>query len=184
MRCLKSQSFISLDSSSYSDLVDLRITTNFHTNIYISHMYNHYDVFITTNRTVNRHWYSDTNAYLRAQSLYCIYKSFRGKIIHAENDWIFCYCYQIYNNRRFYRRRPAMTDGQRTANNCRRLFGVYSYDCLTIVWRYLYAHTTPNWVKLLAIYERDIGQSAASHISPPSSPLSAMNACKSSALRL
>ena len=36
-----------------------------------------------------RHWYSDTNVYLRAQSLYFIYESFQGKIIHAENDWIF-----------------------------------------------------------------------------------------------
>ena len=82
---LKSQYFISQDSSSYSDIVDSGMTTNFYTYLYISHLYTHYDVFTTTNRTVNRHWYSDTNVYLRAQSLYCIYESFQGKIIHAEN---------------------------------------------------------------------------------------------------
>ena len=41
----------------------------------------------------------------------------------------------------------------------------------------IYAHTTPNWIKLLPSYERDIGQAAAS-------PLSAMNGYKSSAPRL
>ena len=41
-----------------------------------------------------------------------------------------------------------------------------------------------NWVKLLPIHERDIGQAAGSHISRPSSPLSAMNAYKSSTTRL
>ena len=79
-----------------------------------------------------------------------------------------------------YRRRPAMTAGQLTANNRRRLFCVYSWPAAGD----MYAHTTPNFVKLLPIYERDIGQAAASPISRPSSPLSAMNAYKSSAPRL
>ena len=39
----------------------------------------------------------------------------------------FYYCYQVYNNWRRYRRRPAMTDGQFTATNRRRLFGFYSW---------------------------------------------------------
>ena len=73
-----------------------------------------------------------------------------------------------------------MTAGQLTANNRRRLFGVYSWPAAGDI----YAHTTPNWVKLLPIYERDIEQAAASPISRPSSPLSAMNAYKSSAPRL
>ena len=73
-----------------------------------------------------------------------------------------------------------MTDGQLTANNRRRLFGVYSWPASGDI----YAPTTPNLVKLLPIYERDIGQAAASPIPRLSSPLSSMNAYKSSALRL
>ena len=110
------------------------------------------------------------------------------KIIHADNDWNFIvvnfyYCYQVYNNRRRYRRRPAMTEGQLRANIRRRLIGVNSFDICDI-YGDIYDHNTPNWVKLLPIYECDIGQVAASPISPPSSPLSAMNAYKSSAPRL
>ena len=44
------------------------------------------------------------------------------------------------NNLRRYRRRPAMTDGQLTANNRRRLFGVYSWPATGDI----YAHTTSN----------------------------------------
>ena len=150
MRCLKSQSFLLLESSSYSDLVDSTITTNFHTYIIISHLYIHYDICITTNKTVNRHWCSDTNVYLQAQSLY---ESFQGKIIHAENDWIFIvvnfyYGYQVYNNRRRYRQRQAMTD-----------------DCLAFI------HRRPIYwafIQILPIYEREIGQAAGSLISHPS----------------
>ena len=106
--------------------LNLALPTSFNNNNYIfipiTHVYNHYDVFITNwTVTVNRHWYSDTNVYFRAQSLYCIYESFQGKIILAENDRIFIvvnfyYCYQVYNNRRRYRRLPVMADGQLTAN--------------------------------------------------------------------
>ena len=100
---------------------------------------------------------------------------------HSCWEWLnFYYCYQVYNNRRRYRRRPAMTDDQLTADNRRRLFGVYSWPAAGDIC----AHTTPNGVKLLPIYERYIGQAAASPISRPSSPLSAVNAYKSSSPRL
>ena len=118
---------ITIDSSSYSDLVDSRITTNFHTYIWISHLYIHYNIFITTNRTVNWHWK------IGHKLIFAITITFlHGKIIHDDNDWIFIvvnsyYCYQVYNNRRKYRRLPAMTDCQLTANNHWRLFGVYSW---------------------------------------------------------
>ena len=69
-----------------------------------------------------------------------------------------------------------MTDGQLTVNNRRRLLGVYSYPADGDVYVRLY-HA--NWVKLLTIYERDIGQAAASLVSLPSSPLPATNAYKS-----
>ena len=65
-----------------------------------------------------------------------------------------------------------MTDGQLTANIRRRFFGFY----LTLAVGDIYTHTKPNWVKLLPIYERDIGQAAGSLITRPSSPLSAMKA--------
>ena len=84
MRCIKSQSFISLHSSSYSDLVDSRIITNFHTYIFISHLYINYDIFITISRTVNRHWK------IWHKLIFAITVTFiHGKIIHAGNDYIF-----------------------------------------------------------------------------------------------
>ena len=90
----------------------------------------------------------------------------------TETDWIFIvanfyYCYQVYNKGRRYRRRPAMTDGQLTANIRRWLFGAYSSPAAGDI----FAHTTPNWVKLLPIYESDIGETVGLLISRPSSPL-------------
>ena len=120
---------------------------------------------------------SKSHVFFSLRSLYCIYESFQGKIIHAENDWIFIIVIQ------FTIICADIADGrhdQLTTNNRRRLFGVYSWPAACDI----YTHTTPNWVKLLPIYERDIGQAAASPISPPSLPLSAMNAYKSSAPRL
>ena len=134
LRCLKSQSFISLDNSFYSNLVDSRITTNFHTYIIISHLYNHYNVFIKTDRTVNRHWYSDTNIYLWAYEnayLWAYVKVSEEKLSCWE--WLnFYYWYSVYNNQRRYRRRPAMTDRQLMATNRWWLFGVHSCRPLAI----------------------------------------------------
>ena len=67
-----------------------------------------------------------------------------------------------------------MTDNQLKANNRWQLFGIYSWSAAGGI----YAHTTSNWVNILPIYERDIGQVAASPISCPSSALLAMNAYK------
>ena len=120
---------------------------------------------------------SKFHVFFTLRSLYWIYESFQGKIIHAENDWIFIILIK------FTIIGADIADGrqdQLTANNRRRLFGVYSWPGAGDI----YTHTTPNWVKLLPIYERDIGQAAASPISRPSSPLSATNAYKSSAPRL
>ena len=117
---------------------------------------------------------SKSHVFFSLQSLYCIYESFQGKIIHDEIDWIFIIVIK------FTIIGADIADGrhdQLMANNCRWLFGVYSWPDAGDI----YTHTTPNWVKLLPIYEHDIGQAAASPISLLSSPLSAMNAYKSSA---
>ena len=50
-----------------------------------------------------------------------------------------------------------MTDDQLKANNRRRLFGGHSWPAAGDI----YAHTTPNRVKLMPIYERVTGQAAA-----------------------
>ena len=120
---------------------------------------------------------SKSHGFFSLRSLYCIHESFQGKIIHAENYWIFIIVIK------FTIIGADIADGrhdQLTAHNRRRLFGVYSWPAAGDI----YARTTPNWVKLLPIYERDIGQAAASPISRPSSPLSAINSYKSSAPRL
>ena len=135
-----------------------------------------FTVHYTCNVKVN----STSNLELNSKAL----TNRRTIIIPAEDDWIFIlvnfyYCYQVYNNRRRYRRRPAMTDGQLTANIRRWLFGVYSSPAAADI----FVYTTPNWVKLLPIYEHDIGHAAGSLYSRPSSPLSAMNAYKSSTTR-
>ena len=105
------------------------------------------------------------------QSLYWIYERFQGKIIYAANDWIFIIVIK------FTIIGADIADGRHdrlTANNRQRLFGVCSWPAAGDI----YAHATPKWVKLLPIYERDIGQAAASPISRSSSPLSAMNVYK------
>ena len=89
---------------------------------------------------------------------------------------IFYYCCQV-----FTLIGVDITDGRQwlTANSR----WIFADDCLAIIHRrpiihrlrYLRSYTTPNWVKLLLIYERDIGQAAGSLITRPSSPLSAMN---------
>ena len=64
-------------------------------------------------------------------------------------EWLnFYYCYQAYNNLRRCCQWPAMTDDQLTANNHRWLFGVYSWSATGDI----YAHTTPNWVKLADLW--------------------------------
>ena len=86
MRCLKSQSFISLHS--YSDLVDSRITNNFHTNIY--HIYISIMIFVSQQTElligIGR---SDTNVYLRLQSLLFMEKLFMLTMIAFLLLWIF-----------------------------------------------------------------------------------------------
>ena len=75
------------------------------------------------------------------RSLYCIYESFKGKIIHAENDWIFIIVIK------FTIIGADIADGrhgQLTANNRRRLFGVYSWPADGDI----YTHTQ-RWAKLL-----------------------------------
>ena len=117
-------------------------------------------------------WESKSHVFFSLRSLYCIYESFQGKIIHAENDWIYIIVIK------FTIIGADIAEGrhaQLTANNCRRLIGVYSWPAAGDI----YAHTTPNWVKVLPIYERDIGEAAASPISRPSSPVWVMNAYKS-----
>ena len=42
--------------------------------------YNRYDVFFTINRTVKKHWYSDTNVYLKAQHFIAYMKVSKEKL--------------------------------------------------------------------------------------------------------
>ena len=76
--------------------------------------------------------------------------------------------------------RQWLTANSRRTLIRRWLFGVYSSPAADDI----FAHYMPNWVKLLPIYESDIGQAAGSLISRPSSPLSALNAYKSSTTHL
>ena len=87
---------------------------------------------------------SKSRVFFSVRSLYCIYESFQGKIIHAENDWIFIIVIK------FTIIGSDIADGRHdelTANNRRRLFGLYSWPAASDI----YAHTTPNWVKFLLI---------------------------------
>ena len=64
---------------------------------------------------------SKSHDFFSVWSLYCIYESFQGKIIHAENDWIFIIVIK------FTIIGADIADGrhnQLMANNRQRLFGV------------------------------------------------------------
>ena len=83
---------------------------------------------------------SKSHVFFSVRSLYCINEF--PKKNYSCWEWLSFYYYQVYNNQRRYRRRPAMTHDQLTANNRRRLFGIYSWPAAGDI----YAHTTSNWV--------------------------------------
>ena len=125
--------------------------------------------------TVNRHWYSDTNVYLRVQSLYWVHESFHRKIHHAMIEFSLSWIFIIVI--KFTIIAVGISDGRQwlTANSWR----TFADHCLA------FFHRLPPAIssliprlskKLLPIYERDIGQAAGSLISRQSSPLLAMNA--------